>query len=149
MAPAAIAAALVIFAAPSVQAGGHEEKHLKERLADLKALLERLPKKPEVRNDQIAELKATVTAQAGQIAELRAMISAQAGEIAALQTAISEIGTLRTALTEETVARKQAEADLLAAARGYSDQICSPLSEKLAHVSRQGNDIPSRTGWAT
>lgn len=142
MVPVGMAAALVMTCTPYASAAGLKQKHLEERLADLEALIVRHATKKGPRKDRISELQTTVSTQAEQIAELKAMVSAQAGEIMALRAELTgQIASLRAALTEETAARKQAEAAPLSTARDYTDQLCSPLSEKLAHVSRQGNDL--------
>lgn len=123
---AALAATfLMVWSAPSL---AQPATNYVKRLADLEALVAQL-------GQSNADLRASNTLLTSQVQSLSAQITAQNSTIAGLQTAIGK------ASSDGQSFALNAASNALASAKSYSDSRLAPVSDKLVHFSRSGNNV--------
>lgn len=99
-----------------------------QRLANLEATVAQM-------SQSLNELRATNASLATQVQAMNSQLNTQNGTIAALQDALAKASADGRAYADI------AAANALASARIYSDNRLSPVSDKLVHFSRSGNNV--------
>lgn len=123
---AALAATfLMVWSAPSL---AQPATNFVKRLADLETLVAQL-------GQSNADLRASNTLLTSQVQSLSAQITAQNSTIAGLQAAIGK------ASSDGQSFALNAASNALASAKSYSDSQLAPVSDKLVHFSRSGNNV--------
>jgi hypothetical protein len=122
-----LGAALCLLILPLLAVAQPSTNYVK-RLADLETAVAQL-------SQSLMDLRASNISLTSQVNSLSAQLTAQNGNVTALQD------TLNKAVVDGKAYSDTAAANALASAKSYSDNKLAPVSDKLQHFSRSGNNV--------